>query len=324
MPDDPAPDDPMAQEFDLVVLGGGPGGYAAALYGASAGLNIAMVEEQRVGGTCLQRGCIPAKELLQTAEVLRTVKHAGDFGVGADHTGLDLSVSQTRKQGVVDRLTKGLEGLLKRRNSDAGIVNNLFGVTLDQSTDSDATRFVDLTWVVDETDHRSVVARLDRFAMEYRGASWGVTVGRQAVSWGNGMVFQPLDLFSPFAPTTVDQDYKAGDDLLLAERLLNGGGDLQLLAVGRRDLQGDRTLDVASIAGKWHGFVGTGELELVAGHHYRDQVYAMAVRIPLGGALVRSDLVATRLESGTWKLSGILNADYSLLLTGRNVYLFAE
>jgi len=99
----------------LVVLGGGPGGYAAALYGASAGMNIAMVEEQRVGGTCLQRGCIPAKELLQTAEVLRTVKHAADFGVGADHTGLDLSVSQTRKQGVVDRLTKGLESLLKGR-----------------------------------------------------------------------------------------------------------------------------------------------------------------------------------------------------------------
>jgi dihydrolipoamide dehydrogenase len=109
------PDDPMAQEFDVVVLGGGPGGYAAALYGASAGLNIAMVEAERVGGTCLHKGCIPAKELLQTAEVLRTVKHAADFGVGADHTGLDLSVSQTRKQGVVDRLTKGLEGLLKRR-----------------------------------------------------------------------------------------------------------------------------------------------------------------------------------------------------------------
>ena len=108
-------DDPMAQVFDLVVLGGGPGGYAAALYGASAGMNIAMVEEQRVGGTCLQRGCIPAKELLQTAEVLRTVKHAADFGVGADHTGLDLSVSQTRKQGVVDRLTKGLESLLAGR-----------------------------------------------------------------------------------------------------------------------------------------------------------------------------------------------------------------
>ena len=57
----------LAEQFDVVVLGGGPGGYASALYGASAGLRVAMIENQRVGGTCLHRGCIPAKELLQTA-----------------------------------------------------------------------------------------------------------------------------------------------------------------------------------------------------------------------------------------------------------------
>ena len=71
----------VAEQYDVVILGGGPGGYAAALYGASAGLRIALVEEQRVGGTCLHRGCIPAKELLQTAEVLRTVQGAKEFGV---------------------------------------------------------------------------------------------------------------------------------------------------------------------------------------------------------------------------------------------------
>ncbi len=105
----------MADEFDLVVLGGGPGGYAAALYGASAGLRIAMVEEQRVGGTCLHRGCIPAKELLQTAEVIRTIRGAADFGVQTSAPTVDLPTSQTRKQSVVDRLTSGLETLLKGR-----------------------------------------------------------------------------------------------------------------------------------------------------------------------------------------------------------------
>src|SRR3954453_9742840 len=105
----------MTEHYDGVVLGGGPGGYAAALYGASAGLNIVMIEESRVGGTCLHRGCIPAKELLQTAEVLRTVRHASDFGVNTAEPSLELATSQTRKQGVVDKLTSGLESLLKGR-----------------------------------------------------------------------------------------------------------------------------------------------------------------------------------------------------------------
>jgi dihydrolipoamide dehydrogenase len=102
-------------DFDLVVLGGGPGGYAAALYGASAGMRIAIVEEARMGGTCLNCGCIPAKELLQTAEVLRTVKGAAEFGVHASAPTIDLSETQTRKQAVVDRLVGGLETLLKGR-----------------------------------------------------------------------------------------------------------------------------------------------------------------------------------------------------------------
>jgi dihydrolipoamide dehydrogenase len=105
----------LAEQFDIVVLGGGPAGYATALYGAAAGLNIALVEEGRVGGVCLHRGCIPAKELLQTAEVLRTIQRAPDFGVDAGVPPLDLNRSQTRKHEVIDRLTKGLESLLKGR-----------------------------------------------------------------------------------------------------------------------------------------------------------------------------------------------------------------
>jgi dihydrolipoyl dehydrogenase len=105
-------------DYDLIVLGGGPGGYASALYGASAGLNVALVEENKVGGTCLHRGCIPAKALLQAAEVFRTVGDAGDFGIrlpeGATATP-DWPAMNARKSRVVGQLHAGLSGLMRRR-----------------------------------------------------------------------------------------------------------------------------------------------------------------------------------------------------------------
>ena len=106
--------------FDVVVIGGGPGGYATALYGASAGLSVAIVERDKVGGTCLHRGCVPAKEFLETAAVFRTVSGSSRFGVNAGGKkdkppSVDFSVSQSRKQEVVDQLFKGLAGLLKGR-----------------------------------------------------------------------------------------------------------------------------------------------------------------------------------------------------------------
>src|SRR5271170_3157286 len=107
-------------EFDIVVIGGGPGGYATALYGAAAGLSMAIVELDKVGGTCLHRGCVPAKEFLETASVFRTVADSSLFGVTGGSDGpispvVDFSVSQARKQQVVDQLFKGLAGLLKGR-----------------------------------------------------------------------------------------------------------------------------------------------------------------------------------------------------------------
>ena len=105
----------MADQFDVVVIGGGPGGYAAALYGAAAGLNVCMIEREKVGGTCLHRGCIPAKELLESAHVFRTVSHAADFGVETSSPTMQLATTMTRKQQVIDGLWKGLEGLLKAR-----------------------------------------------------------------------------------------------------------------------------------------------------------------------------------------------------------------
>ena len=104
-----------SQHFDVVVIGGGPAGYASALYGASAGLNIAIIEKDKMGGTCLNVGCIPAKELLETASVARTVAHAGDFGIQVGPLGLEWDTTLRRKQTIVDQLVGGLTGLLKNR-----------------------------------------------------------------------------------------------------------------------------------------------------------------------------------------------------------------
>jgi dihydrolipoamide dehydrogenase len=103
------------EQFDLVVIGGGPGGYAAAFYGASAGLNVALIERDTIGGTCLNRGCIPAKAFLETAAVNRHVIHAADFGINATATGVDFGVAQKRKQTIVNNLVKGLTGLTKSK-----------------------------------------------------------------------------------------------------------------------------------------------------------------------------------------------------------------
>jgi len=104
-----------AEQFDLVVIGGGPGGYAAAFYGASSGLNVAMIEKDILGGTCLNRGCIPAKAFLETAAVHRHVVHAGEFGINTGKPVVDFAKAQQRKEQIVAGLVKGLTGLTKSK-----------------------------------------------------------------------------------------------------------------------------------------------------------------------------------------------------------------
>ena len=105
----------MAQ-FDLLILGGGSGGYACALRASQLGLSVALIEQDKLGGTCLHRGCIPTKALLHAGEIADNAKHASEFGVNAQFNSIDMAGVNSYKDGVVSKLHKGLQGLVKSRS----------------------------------------------------------------------------------------------------------------------------------------------------------------------------------------------------------------
>ncbi|GAA4867589.1 dihydrolipoyl dehydrogenase [Paenibacillus vulneris] len=106
----------MTQAFDIVVLGGGTGGYIAAIRAAQLGKTVAIVERDKLGGTCLHRGCIPSKALLRSAEVYATMRESERFGIEADSVRLNFARVQARKQSVVEQMHKGIQFLMKKHN----------------------------------------------------------------------------------------------------------------------------------------------------------------------------------------------------------------
>ncbi|MCF8528507.1 MAG: dihydrolipoyl dehydrogenase [Aquiluna sp.] len=104
------------QNFDLVILGSGSGGYAAALRAAQLDMKVALVEKDKVGGTCLHKGCIPTKALLHSAEVADVTKEASHYGVNATFQSIDMGAVNAYRDGIVDKLYKGLSGLVNQKN----------------------------------------------------------------------------------------------------------------------------------------------------------------------------------------------------------------
>jgi dihydrolipoamide dehydrogenase len=102
--------------FDVVILGGGSGGYAAALRSAQLGKTVALVEKDKLGGTCLHRGCIPTKALLHSAEIADNTREAESFGINASFNSIDMPKVNSYRDGIIDKLFKGLTGLVNSKN----------------------------------------------------------------------------------------------------------------------------------------------------------------------------------------------------------------
>ncbi len=104
----------MSESFDVAVLGGGTGGYVAAIRAAQLGLSVAIIEKEKLGGTCLHKGCIPSKALLRSAELYATMKESSEFGIDTEGVSLNFPATHARKNKIVDQLHKGIQHLMKQ------------------------------------------------------------------------------------------------------------------------------------------------------------------------------------------------------------------
>ena len=169
------------------------------------------------------------------------------------------------------------------------------------------------------------VQRVDRLSLGYARGRQVLRVGRQVVGWGNGLVFQPMDFLSPFAPTAIDTAYKVGDDMVYYQRLWDDGGDLQAVWVGRRDpATGRAEAGLATWAAKQRFLRGGATLDLLAARHYGQEVAGAGLAADWRGGVLRLDLVRAGAGSGPPAWLAVVNADRSWAWRGRNVYGYLE
>jgi hypothetical protein len=190
---------------------------------------------------------------------------------------------------------------------------------------NDERRWWDLTHTLEDEGKRAVIGRLDRLSVGYTGETTSVRFGRQAISWGNGLFFTPMDIVNPFDPTQVDTEFKAGDDMLYGQYLRRNGDDIQSSYVVRRNpVTGDIESDQATLAAKYHGFQGVTEFDALAAWHYADALVAVGGGRDVGGAVWRGDLVLNDTDDDGVVAQFVLNSSYSWVWGGKNVSGSAE
>ncbi|MBT8107841.1 MAG: hypothetical protein KJP17_06375 [Gammaproteobacteria bacterium] len=184
---------------------------------------------------------------------------------------------------------------------------------------NDDRRYLDLTSVIDESGNSAILHRLDRVWVGYTSEKAVVRLGRQALSWGNGLFYAPMDLVNPFDPAAIDTEYKAGDDMLYLQYLRDSGDDVQAAYVARRNpLTGIAGSEQATTTVKYHGFASFGEYDLLAAQSYGDAVLGIGLGRSIGGAVWSADLVVTDTDLDSYAQL-VTNIAYSWVAFGRNM-----
>ena len=189
---------------------------------------------------------------------------------------------------------------------------------------NDDRRWFNLTHEIHNQGKNATLLRLDRLNVGYTGDKAVIRFGRQAISWGNGLLFTPMDILNPFDPAAVDKEYKSGDDMLYGQYLQDNGNDVQAVAVVRRNpISGEVEQGESSLALKYHGFLGRHEYDLLMGEHYGDAVLGLGASTDLGGAVWRGDLVWSNTDSENI-FSVVAGVSYSGVTRGHNWTGFLE
>lgn len=196
--------------------------------------------------------------------------------------------------------------------------------SLQAGQDPDQFRWFDLSHVFEDDSSDFILHRLDRLSLAYSAESLVMRLGRQAVSWGNGLVFHPMDIFNPFQPITIDKDYKTGDDMLYGQWTTSQGNDWQMILLPRRDATGDIEQSQSSLAFKYHGISGGSDVDVLLAQHYDQPLFGIGYSRALGEALWRLDITHNRSDNDGEITSFITNLDYSWIWFEHNVYGFIE
>ncbi len=183
----------------------------------------------------------------------------------------------------------------------------------------DDRRLFDLTRVLSDEDKFASLHRLDRLSVGYANEKTVIRFGRQAISWGNGLFFSPMDIVNPFDPTAIDREYKTGDDMLYAQFLRDSGDDVQAAVVFRRNpLNGETDSEEGTVSIKYHGVTDSAEYDILAAVNHGDTMIGLGGNKSIGGAVLRADIVVTDTGSDTI-VQLVSNLSYSWTWGGKNM-----
>jgi len=186
-------------------------------------------------------------------------------------------------------------------------------------------QWFDLEHTISEDKNSVTQHNIDRLFITHSTEKSIIKFGRQALSWGNGIVFRPMDLFNPFSPDAIDTSYKPGIDMLYTQWLFDSGSDISFLLVPRRNpFTNKLDSSESSAAGKWHLFYSQLEIDILIAQDYADKVLGLGISGPIGDAIWRTDIVPVFLDNKDSKTSVVLNAEQTWQWFNKNIHGYIE